>query len=80
MIDEDNLKTGDRVMCKKPCIMKLDGSVRTTVGKVYKIIRRQGGRPCIMDDFNHVHYFDDGWNEFFINDREEKLKRILKDV
>lgn len=79
MIDEDNLKTGDRVMCKKHCIMKLHGSVRTTVGKVYKVIR-QGGRPYILDDFNQVHYFDGGWNKFFTNDREEKLKRILKDV
>lgn len=79
MINENRLKTGDKVICIKTCIMEnCPGDKRTTIGKVYKVYKA-AWKPYIVDDSNHIHYFNDAWNIYFANPRELKLKRLLNE-
>lgn len=51
---------------------------RTTIGKVYKVYKFTW-KPYIVDDSNHIHYFNDVWNIYFDNHRKLKLKRLLNE-
>lgn len=83
-------KDGDLLVCIRPCKMNY-GKIVTTVGKKYKVYTHDGDVPYIIDDEDQLennhqlknrhnpHYFDDIWQVYFrIDNREKKLKRLLK--
>lgn len=71
MINENKLKTGDKVVCIKP----YPKEKIITVGKIYKVYN-ENVRPYIIDDDDYHHYFTNSWNKFFGDLRELKLNRI----
>lgn len=78
-----NLKVGDKIICRRCCIM--DGTKndqRTTIGKSYSIIRFERERLCIIDDIWEEHWFPlkkfDFWFYTLKTLRRDKLKKIDK--
>ena len=80
MAEETKLKVGDLLTCHTAVVM-VDGDIRTTVGKSYKIVRYGNSISSfvIKNDVNRDHYFPfDEYNKWFYNLKEERRKKLKK--
>lgn len=85
MVEETKLKVGDILTCHTKVVMDDGGSIKTTVGKSYKIIKllrsQEDGmdRVVIKNDDNEDHRFTFyNYNRWFYNLREERRLKLKK--
>lgn len=80
MLDECQIKIGDKVICIKSCIMDRNGNSVTTVGKVYEIVEKFGILFDIINDEGHIHSFTFRNGGIYFSDikyiRKKKIERI----
>lgn len=73
------MKIGDKIVCKKACVMIANGLKTTTVGKTYVIEALELGQLVIRDDEDDIHYFNITKGEGYYGNYFSTLKMIRKD-